>query len=278
MKASRILSYAAAIGCSTFTIAFTPTPGGIQEQSEFPTPVAPLSGYSLHWRDEFNQAKLDQSKWIPWELGGRRDAINTEEALSFEDGALVVTTYSAGDQHFTGGVSTEGLMETTHGYFEARIHFSDASGTWSVFWLYDRSIVTYTGNPALDGVEIDIVEHRDVDPDGFPLRERANFTLHWGGYEAHHRGAGHQTADLDLDGGYHVYGCEWSPEGYRFYIDGVLLWTVDGPVSMRPQHIVLSTEIEAKSWAGPIPPQGYGDRETSQVKMKVDWVRVWKKM
>ena len=106
---------------------------------------------------------------------------------------------------------------------------------------------------------------------------KANFTMHWDGYAEHRNGSGFLTPDLKLDEGFHIYGCEWSETGYRFFIDGKMLWETRGPVSKRPQFTILSTEVENKLWSWSIPEGGYGDRATSKVKMVVDYVRIYEK-
>src|SRR5262249_48597720 len=41
--------------------------------------------------------------------------------------------------------------------------------------------------------------------------------------------------------------------------------------------IYLTSEVQNDSWAGPIPTDGYGNLESSDTKMVVDWVRVWRR-
>ena len=54
-----------------------------------------------------------------------------------------------------------------------------------------------------------------------------------------------------------------------------MLWETPGPISMRPQFMILSTEISDGLWSWHIPKEGYGDRTTSKVKMNVDYVRYY---
>ena len=50
------------------------------------------SGYRLAWQDDFEHCQLDAAKWKHWLPGVRRDAVNTPDAVSVEDGILVITT------------------------------------------------------------------------------------------------------------------------------------------------------------------------------------------
>ena len=242
----------------------------------------PPPGYELKWSDEFDGGKLDLQKWKHWLLGKRRDAVNTADAVSVADGKLTITTYTEGGQNYTGMVATEDKFERAFGYWEARIQWGDVPGTWSVFWTISQPMMLphmgeHIGNVEKAGNEVDFVEHRGVDDEGKYMAGKANFTLHWDGYAEHRNGSGFLTENLKLDQGFHIYGCEWSEGGYRFFIDGKLLWETRGPVSKRPQFTILSTEVDDQSWAWHIPKEGYGDRASSKVKMVVDYVRIYAK-
>jgi beta-glucanase (GH16 family) len=239
-------------------------------------------GYELKWADEFDGTKLDLTKWRHWLPGKRRDAINTPDALSVGGGKLTITTYTEGGKHHTGMISTQGIFEPSFGYYEARIEWQDAPGMWSVFWSISEPMMLphmgeHIGNVATAGNEVDFVEHRETDHEGKRMAGKVNFTLHWDGYAEHRNGSGFLTPDLGLDKGFHIYGCEWSESGYRFFIDGKMLWETPGPISRRPQFIVLCSEVEDMLWSWHIPKEGYGDRASSKVKMVVDYVRYYAK-
>ncbi len=246
------------------------------------TCAEPPPGYILKWADEFNGTQLDETKWKVWLPGKRRDAINTADAIRVGKGVLTITTFTEGGKHYTGMVSTQGIFEPSFGYYEARIQWNDAPATWSAFWTISDLMLlpdmgVHIGNVAASGNEIDFVEHRETDHEGRRMAGQANFTLHWDGYAAHRNGSGFLTPDLGLDKGFHIYGCEWSETGYRFFIDGKMLWETPGPISRRPQMIVLSTEVSDKLWSSAIPEGGYGDRGSSKVKFVVDYVRFYAK-
>ncbi len=42
----------------------------------------PPQGYVLKWSDEFDGVELDQTKWVHWNPGKRRHAMNVPEAVS----------------------------------------------------------------------------------------------------------------------------------------------------------------------------------------------------
>jgi beta-glucanase (GH16 family) len=110
------------------------------------------------------------------------------------------------------------------------------------------------------------------------LADMVALTLNWDGYGAHKKTIQQVVpiaGSAPVQGAWHTYGVVWSADGYTFYVDAVPLWTVDGPVSERPQSLQLTCEVDDESWAGDIPPDGYGPRGESTTFMQVDWVRVW---
>jgi beta-glucanase (GH16 family) len=236
----------------------------------------PPAGYKLAWADEFEEAALDTSKWVCWLPGPRHDAMNTVDAIAVTNGCLVITTYQEGGTNFTGMVSTHGLFAPVRGYWEARIEFNEMPGMWSAFWLQSPTMGRPPDDAVKAGMEIDIIEHRATAQKGGDLLGTVQHTLHWNGYGKFHQSTNHATIDGALKSGFHVYGFEWTESAYRFYVDGKVTWTVKGPISKSPEFLILSSEIHDASWAGYIPKGGYGDRTTSQTKMRVDYVRYYK--
>jgi beta-glucanase (GH16 family) len=239
----------------------------------------PGSGWQMLWADEFNGTSLDTSKWAV-ATGPRRDAVNTASAISEGGGYLTITTYTSGGTHYTGFIGTYNSFKATYGYWEASIAFQDSPGEWSAFWDQSPTIGNPIGNPAVAGTEIDTVEHRVTDG-ASDLSNKAQSTIHWDGYGADHKsvssGLVNNPGGPSLQGNFHLYGLQWGPSGYQFYIDGTQIWSTTQAVSHRSEFIYLSSEVQNNSWAGSVPAGGYGDLATSQTKMIVDYVRVWQR-
>ncbi|RME92420.1 MAG: glycosyl hydrolase family protein [Verrucomicrobia bacterium] len=237
--------------------------------------AAPPAGYELAWADEFEGTALDPAKWNHRQPGPRRDAINTPDAVTVKDGILTITTWTEGGKHYTGMISTAGLFESGPGYYEARVRFADAPGMWSAWWLQTPTMGRPLGDPAKAGMEIDLFEHRAVNQAGKDIADQVQHTLHWDGYGEHHKSRGHLTPPLGLRQGWHVFGCEWTETEYRFYVDGRLTWR-SGPVSLRPEFMILSSEVHDGRWAGRVPEGGYGSRASSRTRFEVDYVRYYR--
>ncbi len=240
--------------------------------------VVPPPGYRLAWADEFGGSALDPGKWAAL-TGTRRDGVMTADAAEVRDGVLTITTYTQGGQHRTGFLTTEGRYQASMGYVEARIKFAGTAGSWCAFWLNAATNGKPIGDPARAGVEIDVVEHRVVDQGGWTaLKDMVALNLNWDGYGPERQNRQRVVPLPDgapVQGAWHTYGVLWTEKGYTFYVDGMELWTIDEAVSRRGEAIYVTCEVEDGTWAGSIPPGGFGTRQASQTRMQVDWVRAW---
>jgi beta-glucanase (GH16 family) len=245
---------------------------GIVASGAIPGSAVPL-GYGLVWADEFEGSQLDTSRWEHRFPGPRRDGVNVADAVSVGGGLLTITTYTESGTHFTGMIGTEGLFEQAYGYWEASIDFNDSAGMWSAFWLQSPTNGNPIGDPGAAGVEIDIVEHHS-EIAGIDTSGNALHMLFWDGYGSEGSSRVGVSPDLGLGDGFHTYGLLWTPTGYEFFVDDQLTASYDGPVSMRPEYAILSSEVEEGA-AGSVPGGSYGTLAESQTTMVVDYVRIY---
>ena len=277
MKINPLIAFAvlaAASACSRES-----GPDGLKEQ---PAAKIGRDEMELLWHDEFDGNTLDTLKWNHRDLGERRDAVNVREAVSVRNGKLYLNTFNdtlavGKARYYTGMISTEGRLDISKGYFEARIRFAGKPGMWSAFWLQTPAYGRGSGNPEESGVEIDIVEHRMHDQDGKNIRNLVSSALHFG-FDIESRTFSRQMKGVTR--GYHLYGVNWDDSGYAFYFDGRLLYFAGSDegvaVSDALQYIILSSEVKDNGWAGKIPAKGFGTLEEDRTRMIVDWVRVYK--
>ena len=238
--------------------------------------AAPPPGYKLAWSDEFDRTELDTNKW-QFRFAGqkRKAAVISAEAVAVTNGCLTITSYTENGTNFTGMVSTEGKFEAVHGYWEARIQFAEAPGEWAAFWLQSPTLGRPLRDPGKAGVEVDICEHRLVDRKGTNIADQVQHALHWDGYGEHHKHAESLSPPMNLSAGFHLFGCELTSEGYKFFVDGKQTWATNIAASNAREFAILSTEMRINDWAGNIPKGGYGSRASSRVKMTVDYVRYY---
>jgi len=249
--------------------------------------------WKLVWHDEFDGDKLDESKW------GYRLHLMQRRHETFSDGGafldgkgnLILPLIEKDGQFFSPHLQTgsnymdkppvggsygkfvwpvakldEQKFLHKYGYYECRCKLQSQDGWWSAFWLQSPTIGSSL-DPKSSGVEVDIMEC-------FTSKGLVSHNNHWDGYGPDHKHAGSgdikpkETAD-----GFHVFGLDWSEDGYVYYIDGEESWRVSGPVSDREQFILISTEC-----------MGYreGDKPSEALKkaklpdcFTVDYVRVY---
>lgn len=216
--------------------------------------------WKLVWHDEFDGAKLDDSKWeVPDHR--RRDGWWSPEAVSLDGkGHLAIRTLKDGQRYLDACVRTRGKFEHAHGYYVARIELQEQPGHWSAFWLYN-SCVGKVGHDGRDGTEIDIMEKPWLD-------DRVQHALHWDGYGRAHKSQGKVSTTPGVMDGFHTFSLWWKHDEYVFYVDGKETWRTDaGGVCQVPLYVKLSDEIGR--WGGDISKANLPDR------FLVDYVRVY---
>ena len=242
-----------------------------------------LNGYKLVFEDNFEGKELDLKKWQYRGSGARRCGFNAPSQVFTDNGHLVLkyqyrTDGEFGEGWYAGMISARERF--TRGYFEIRCICSDPADDnfWSAFWLQSRASYTpeiSKGGPG--GAEIDIIE---------AFRDRSK-TLGAPGVEStiHVTGMknppctvqGHSTQYLppirteisDCYTAFHTYGCEWTEEVYRFYVDGRLVGETNwgNGVSEVDEEMIISLEL-------PVEAPGAKERTGEFI---VDYVRVYQK-
>lgn len=224
------------------------------------------SNYELVWNDEFSGTTLNLSKWMFRFPGIQREIgwLAVENVSLNGMGQLVIkATYDASkNKYYTGMIATQGIYEQQYGYFESRISTHKSIGPHVAFWLQSPANGA-TLNPAVDGMEVDIMEYHRMTPDTWHIN------MHWDGYGKHKKSKGYAVNYSGIGNGFHVYGLEWTADGYIFYINGKEKWRYSEVVSHRPQYVILSMEITGM---GGDPTKGsYPDQAL------YDYVRIYKK-
>ena len=198
--------------------------------------TAPV-GWELVWSDEFEEAKIDTSKWsheIDCNGGGNFEQqcyTDSAENSFVADGMLniVAKAAEAGAQlpYTSARMTTQYKGDFTYGRFEMRAKLPQGQGSWPAFWMMPSDSVY--GEWPRSG-EIDIMEAVNLkvaDADG---NEQAYIygTLHYGKAWPNNDQSGQAT--LLPDGtnpadDFHTYAIEWQEGEIRWYVDGYLYAT-----------------------------------------------------
>lgn len=252
--------------------------------------AAAPGGYYQAWSDEFNGTSFDPAKWSYYSLGGGAGSSYSTNSISIGNGMANFTEYSQNGTNYFNSLTSENKFQEKYGYYEASIKFNSSPGEWGFFYLQSRTLQnaynTYTrlniptdgtlADPAISGVEVDIMEHRAVNGSNNSVTNLLHNALHWNGYDAAEQSMVYTADQPSLGSGFHTYGVLWTPTNYTFYYDGQAMWTPTSPVSARMEFVYLGvTSSTSLTWAGTVPTNGYGSLGTSTTGMSVDYVRYY---
>ncbi len=236
-----------------------------------------LPGWDLVWRDEFDSSSLDMSKWEAVTLNSTYPGdvhYYLPEHASVVDGKLRIT---ATDEPIEDKLYCSARLESWQafgpGRFEARIDLPTGQGMAPAFWLYpnDPAIPWPTGG------EIDIMENLGSD---------SSFTIsayHWqtvpgpccdgleSVFDVYVPTVGGEP--VNFHEGFHIFAAEWDDDEIRYYVDGVLHFTVTETASRlifeTPKNIILNLAVGGNFAGNP------DETTVFPQSMDVDYVRVW---
>lgn len=199
-------------------------------------PKAPIAGYELAWAEEFDGGALDKEKWT-YRTDSKHLSTQKPENVLVQNGLLhlLLKKEAAGGKNYTGAgiISREAFK---YGYFEARLKMPAKAGWHTSFWLqkHDGSGTT-DSKEALQG--LDVGQNDSIDP--------LSYTVTLNKYNpAPPANYGYQRlAASDLSADFHVFGCEFTPEAARFYLDGKLVHTVSASAIQHGEQNLWVTSI-----------------------------------
>lgn len=243
--------------------------------------VVPIEGYHLVWHDEFAEDgsldaknwkhEVQNSGWVNHELQNYVNEKSPEGQLVTEiiDGKLHINCFKENGKIYSGRVYGNVKQGWQYGYVEAKIKLPSGKGTWPAFWMMPVNFKSWPH----DG-EIDIMEEVGYHPDYVSSSLHADGHVHSNGTqvtkEVYCKGA---------EGEFHIYGMEWTPEYFQFYVDGqktlyyanpgtgVRDWPYDAPF-----YVILNL-----AWGGDWGGSKGVDESKLPVTMEVDYVRVFQK-
>ena len=199
---------------------------------------ARLPGWGLpSWRDEFNGTRVDRSKWNVH----HNDSVSYDNSVAYASQATPrggvlrlraerMRTISHGGKNRSwksAYLDSVGKFSQRYGRWEMRAKLpntaGNSSGLWPSFWLRDNS----------GGGEVDIFEAWGT-PSTKPsddkyLVENVTSTIHQDTYggraNTKFQWLPTQSAPNPrrLSGGFHTFACEWTPSGFKFFLDGKLM-------------------------------------------------------
>jgi beta-glucanase (GH16 family) len=230
--------------------------------------------------DEFEGKELDRGKWtlgMEW-WKGRPPALFSDKNVTVSNGKLQLTTRKEtlppevaplGYHDYT-SAALHTKVRFACGYYEVKAKAMNSAASSSCFFQQDET-------PGW-GTEIDLFE---IGANAKQWERTVSFTVHifrtptksyrigpeegqnW--HSQYLWKAPWRPAD-----DYHIYGLDWGEKVIGFYVDGVLIRSVENTHWHQPQYLIFDSEI-FPHWFG-IP-----DDKDLPSTFNVEYVRVWKK-
>ncbi len=235
-----------------------------------------IPGWKLVWQDEFNGTKIDSEKWSPCERG-TSDWNNTmsrdPRCFKISGGVLQLRGFANDKQEedpvpfLTGGVTSRGKFDFTHGKVVIRARFKSAKGAWPALWMLGSK-----GRWPHNG-EIDLMEHLNFDDKVYQTVHS-----HWANNVDKEKSIPKgTTAEISRDA-FNTYGVEWDADKIVFTVNGAKTMTYPrveekGPEQWPfngPFYFIFSMQIGG-NWVG------QPDAKDYPAFMEIDWVRVYQK-
>ncbi|RLD42818.1 MAG: hypothetical protein DRI86_11020 [Bacteroidetes bacterium] len=254
---------------------------------------------NANWRLSFydNFDSFDNNKWSRFNNNDKRGdlgSVNIESNVSVVNGKLkldiIKEDYTCplnndGSQHWycfrqrlavvagntdfhyrytSGYIKSNSQFKFKYGYIEARISYPIEPGTWSSFWTYRSDPMP----PSINHSEIDITEVQGIEQSTSPT-SGTNIHLSYTppiNYPADH------TVSSPISN-YHIYSVNWTPSTIQFYIDGVLVRTLNNPGVNDYVNMLFDAWVKLNYDTDNAK---YNAFTNNTLSMYVDWVRVYK--
>lgn len=225
--------------------------------------------------DSFGYASWAEAKAAGWALrgteygsGNNRTLTRADDrAVSVVDGSLVLKVRPDPDnpgKHFVGHV-TRGVLPFIYGWIEVDIKFHRPQGAHGSLWHQsgysdggaELDVVEWFGErmPNSNTIESQRVQHTvHVGPlwsDGTETLQYPRYTYTNEDNDAvdipRYQGLDNQWLNKAWWNSFHTYACEWTPSGYRFFVDGIFVGRTvlpaDGysaPTAWKQGEVILS--------------------------------------
>ena len=260
--------------------------------------------WELVWRDEFDENKMDTSKWSYWENGNPWNSGNymdengelvdqygfkakqyyLRDNVKFENGYLVITVKKEDNKtvkidgkdrkilYSSGAIHTKHKFSVHEGKIEMRATMPEGIGTWPAFWTWPEDYSQASNIPAKE--EIDVFE---IYGDNL---QRVTGTAH--AFKADNTYASFIGSDLKIKKNedltrFNTYAVEWDEKEIKWLFNG----RVYKRLSMKkvgrssenifklPHFLMINVALQDKT--------GEDGDVKFPTEMKVDYVRVYKK-
>ena len=199
--------------------------------------------WSITFRDEFNEAKLDTTKWNTLPRWGRIDTKGRElqyyadDAFEIVGGILRIKAEKCeieSKNYSSGLIESSYKFSQAYGKFEVRARPPKGQGLWSGFWLVPEK----TWPP-----EIDVFEY-------IGQHYKTLYTSqHWINRDGINKHITNPYSSIDLSQTFHTYAVIWEPSQIIWYLDGVERFRSTENIPSEPMYLTANLAVGG-SWPG----------------------------
>lgn len=251
-------------------------------------------GWDLTFNDEFDQGKLDRTKWRTDAYYGLRfhpgnivdkgiapDSYYGDNMFEFEGSVMKQKATNEPKRikyvdwdgkdwgwytipYRIGQIDSSNSFRQKYGYWEIRSKITPEPGSWPAFWM----VSTDEYPPETDVYEIYTGKKKGM------KTFASNF--HWKNNpdnpedENQMDPKGHRVLDVSKD--FHTYAWEWEPNKMKIYYDNMLVRVCTNPKVIAqfrtPMHIIINNGVHVEQDA---------DKASYPTYHEVDYVRAYKK-
>jgi len=246
-----------------------------------------FEGYTLEWRNEFNDNTLNLLNWIhelgdgtayglPAGWGNNEIQLYTDatensfiEKDADDISALVIAvTEDSPGNYLSAKLTTQGLQGFRYGKIDARIKLPTGQGMWPAFWMLgeNKTEIDWPGCGEIDIVEL---------VGNAPNIAQANVHYTDGENNYSNDTGSPKIINETFDLNYHNFSIDWTPTEITFSLDGTVYKTTtitdDMKEFQRSFYLILNVAVGG-AWAG------NPDATTAfPQKMYVDYIRYYSK-
>jgi beta-glucanase (GH16 family) len=222
--------------------------------------------------DEFEGQELDLDKWnrgLYW-WKGRQPALFSDKNVTVADGNLQLTMRKEkvpdefeklGYKDYT-SAALHSKIRSGYGYYEVKAKPMNSAGS-SSFWFQVEDVPGWL-------TEIDVFE---IGGKAEGYEHKVNMNLHvfrTPAEKKHWSVGGVWEAPWRLADDYHVYGLDWGQDDIKYYVDGVLVRSVENTHWHQPLFLIFDSETMPKWFGMPV------DDDLPST-FSVEYVRAWKR-
>lgn len=221
--------------------------------------------------DEFDGDDLDLSKWnrgMYW-WKGRQPALFSDKNVTVSDGKLQLTMRKEavpekyeklGYRDYT-SAALHTKARSSYGYYEVKAKPMNSGGS-SSFWFQNDETPGW-------GTEIDVFEIAGK-AKGFEHKYNMNVHVFRTPTKKKHWSVGGVwVAPWRLADDYHIYGLEWTPGEIKYFVDGVVVRTVENTHWHQPLFLIFDSETMPKWFGMP-------NDDDLPSTYSIEYIRTWK--